>query len=145
MFKERERYETYKWLGGSIDGSSVCDCLEKRAQKGVYFSGAAGGLVSRDYRRLYTATATRTSKSNWLRLEKKTLPMHHAFLYISVPLLHDYDVNCLISRFIDNANIRRRISLTLLNLDIFLKNSTPGEFAYIKHCDRVGVNRAKVS
>ena len=23
VFKERERYETYKWLGGSIEGSSV--------------------------------------------------------------------------------------------------------------------------
>ena len=33
------------------------------------------------------------------------------FLYISLPSLHDYDVNCLISRFIDNVNIRRRISL----------------------------------
>ena len=33
------------------------------------------------------------------------------FLYISLPSLHDYDVNCLISRFIDNVNTRRRISL----------------------------------
>ena len=42
-----------------------------------------------------------------------TLHVHRAFLYISLPSLHDYDVNCLISRFIDNVNIRRRISLTL--------------------------------
>ena len=42
-----------------------------------------------------------------------TLHVHHAFLYISLPSLHDYDVICLISRFIDNVNIRRRISLTL--------------------------------
>ena len=43
-----------------------------------------------------------------------TLHVHHAFLYISLPSLHDYDViNCLISRLIDNVNIRRRISLTL--------------------------------
>ena len=61
--------------------------------------------------------------------------MHHAFFYISLPSLHDYDVNCLISRFIDNVNIRRRISY-FVHLDIFLKNSTLGEFAYIKHSDR---------
>ena len=42
-----------------------------------------------------------------------TLHVHHAFLYISLPSLHDYDVNCLISRFMDNVNKRRRISLTL--------------------------------
>ena len=55
--------------------------------------------------------------------------MHHAFRYISLPSLHDYDVNCLISRFIDNVNIRRRILLSLFNLNIFLKNSTVGKFA----------------
>ena len=64
--------------------------------------------------------------------------MHNAFLYISLASLRDYDKNCLISRFIDNVNIRRRISLAL-NLDIFLKNSTPGEFAYTKHSDRVKI------
>ena len=26
------------------------DCLKKTSQKGIYFSGAAGWLVSRDYR-----------------------------------------------------------------------------------------------
>ena len=61
------------------------------------------------------ATATRTSKSNWLILAKQQLDLHvhHASLYISLPSLHDYEVNCLISRFIENVNIRRRISLTL--------------------------------
>ena len=42
-----------------------------------------------------------------------TLRVHHAFLYISLPSLHDYGVNCLISRFIDNVNMRRRNSLSL--------------------------------
>ena len=46
--------------------------------------------------------------------------MHHAFLYISLPSLHDYDLNCLVSRFIDNVNIRRRISLTLFKLGYLL-------------------------
>ena len=32
-------------------------------------------------------------KSNWLRLAKTTiLHVHHAFLFISLPSLHDYDV-----------------------------------------------------
>ena len=48
-----------------------------------------------------------------------TLHVYHAFLYISLPLLHDYDKNCLISRFIDNVNIRRRISLALFKLGYF--------------------------
>ena len=68
-----------------------------------------------------------------------TLHVHQAFLYISLPSLHDYEENCLISRFIDNVNIRRRISLALFKLfffKLFLKNSTPGELAYIKHSDR---------
>ena len=39
--------------------------------------------------------------------------MQHAFLYISMPLLHDYDV------------------FVLLNLDIVLRNSTPEGFAFI--------------
>ena len=48
-----------------------------------------------------------------------TLRVHHAFLYISLPSLHDYDVNCLISRFIDNVNMRRRNSLSLFKLEYF--------------------------
>ena len=69
-----------------------------------------------------------------------TLHVHHAIMYISLPSLHDYDVFCLFSRFLDNLNIRRRISLTLFkHLNIFLKNSTLGDFAYIKHSDRVGM------
>ena len=79
-------------------------------------------------------------KKQLVKISKTTtLHVHHAFLYISLPSLHDYDVNCLISRFIDNVNIRRQISLTLCIPGYFLKNSTLGEFAYIKHSDRVGI------
>ena len=52
-------------------------------------------------------------KKQLVKISTTTLHVHHAFLYISLPSLHDYDVICLISRFIDNVNIRRRISLTL--------------------------------
>ena len=59
-------------------------------------------------------------KNQLVKISKTTtLHVHHAFLYISLPSLHDYDVNCLISRFIDNLNIRRRISPTLFKLGYF--------------------------
>ena len=68
-----------------------------------------------------------------------TLHVHHAFLYISFPV---------------TARLRRELPtrfhvlsttwtygdeflLLFLNLNIFLKNSTPGEFAYLKHSDGV--------
>ena len=35
------------------------------------------------------------------------------FFYMSLPSLHDYDLNGLISRYIENVNIRLRISLSL--------------------------------
>ena len=37
-----------------------------------------------------------------VKISTTTLHVHHALLYISLPSLHDYDVICLISRFIDN-------------------------------------------
>ena len=40
-----------------------------------------------------TPIATRTAKKQWLQISKtKTLHVHHAFLYISLLSLHDYDV-----------------------------------------------------
>ena len=61
--------------------------------------------------------------------------MHYAFLYISLPSLHDYDVSCLISRFINNLNIRRRIFLSLFKLEY----STVGKFAYSGQSELVGI------
>ena len=40
-----------------------------------------------------TATATRTAVNQEVSIGKiTTLHVHHAFLYISLPSLHDYDV-----------------------------------------------------
>ena len=61
------------------------------------------------------ATATRTSKKQLVKISKtRTLHVHHAFFvnFFAVYRQHEH---------------------------IFLKNSTPGEFAYIKHSDRVGI------
>ena len=44
--------------------------------------------------------------------------MHHAFLYISLPFLHDYDVkmpNC--NSFMEDVNKRRRISFSLSKVE----------------------------
>ena len=62
----------------------------------------------------------------------------HAQFFASLP---DCGVNCLFSRFIDNvkALVRRQIFLSLLNLNIFLKNLTPGKFAYIGQSERVAI------
>ena len=90
--------------------------------------------------RCHYGDGNKNVKKLLVKISKTTpLHVHHAFFYISLPSLHDYDVNCLISRFIDNVNIRRRISLTLVYLDSFVKNSSPGEFANIKRSDRVGI------
>ena len=37
-----------------------------------------------------------------------TSHVHHTFLYISFPFLHDYDLKMLISRFIEDVNKQRR-------------------------------------
>ena len=63
--------------------------------------------------------------------------MYHAFLYISLPSLHDYEVNCQISGFIDNVNIRRQISLSLPKLEFLKTDSTSGTFACIGQSERV--------
>ena len=48
-------------------------------------------------------------------LSKTTsLHVHHAFLYISWPLLHDYDVKMPNSRFMEDVNKRRRNFLSKL-------------------------------
>ena len=62
------------------------------------------------------------TKSIGLISKTTILHMHHAFLYISLPSLHDYDVKMYTS---DDE-----ISSLFLNLDMVLRNSTLGGFAY---------------
>ena len=53
--------------------------------------------------------------------------MHLTFFYISLPLLHNYDVKKLISRFMEDVNKRGRIFFFLyLNL-----SAVPTKFTYI--------------
>ena len=73
------------------------------------------------------------TKAIGLIIKTTILHVHHAFLYISLPSLHDYDVK------MPNFTLHRgrkytsddEISSLFLNLDMVLRNSTLGRFAYI--------------
>ena len=69
-----------------------------------------------------------------------TLHVHHALLYISLPSQHDYDVKCLISRFLEGVNTTYFFfSWT----SIALQNSTPETIANIWRIERDGINAIK--
>ena len=73
------------------------------------------------------------TKAIGLITKTTTLHAHHAFLYISLPSLHDYDVkkntqfHVVQRKYTSDAEI----SSLFLNLDMVLRNSTLGGFAYI--------------
>ena len=58
-------------------------------------------------------------KSSRFISKTTTLYVHHAFLYISLPSLHNHDATwkCLISRYMEDVNKRRRIYLSLFKLE----------------------------
>ena len=60
-----------------------------------------------------------------------TLHVHYAFLYISLPLLHDCDVKVPNFAFYGGRKQTTTRVFFLLNLGMVLRYSTPGEFAYI--------------
>ena len=62
-----------------------------------------------------------------------TLHVHHAFLYISFPFLHEYHVKMPNFAFYREKKKtgKDEIFFLILNLDMFSKNSIPGGFAYI--------------
>ena len=70
--------------------------------------------------------------------------MHHAFLYISLPILHDYDVKMLNFTFYGGRKQGDdEIFFLFLNLSAVPKKSSPGKFAYIRHFQRIGLNATK--
>ena len=60
--------------------------------------------------------------------------VHHAFLYISLPSLHDYDVK---------TSHDESLFLSL-NLSAVLKKSTPAKFAYTCHFQQIGIDATKI-
>ena len=67
--------------------------------------------------------------SKGLDKQNNNFYVHHAFLFISLPSLHDYDlkVRYLISRFVENVNTRQRFSFSLPEL-----RCSPLEFIFNK-------------
>ena len=65
--------------------------------------------------------------------KKTTLHVHHAFLYISLPSLHDYDVKFPDARFKlwRTKTHDDEFFFLLLNLGSVPKNSIPRKFTYI--------------
>ena len=71
-------------------------------------------------------------KSNRLSNQNNKLHVHHAFLYISLPSLHDYDMKVLNFTFYRASNTSDdEISFLFLNLDMVLRDSTLGGLTYI--------------
>ena len=63
------------------------------------------------------------------------------FLYISLKLLHDYDVK--MPNFTFYGGRKQATTKFSFSLTAVSKKSTPGKFNYIRHFQRIGLNAAK--
>ena len=73
-----------------------------------------------------------------------TLHVHHAFLYISLPSLHDYDVKMPNCKFYGGRKQATTNLFFSLNLSSVLKKSTPGKLVYTCHFQQIGINATKI-
>ena len=91
--------------------------------------------------RTTTATATRAAKKHQVKIGKTTtLYEHRAFLYISLPSLHDYDIKLPNFTFSRRTGSHDNVFLFLfVNLDTLLKNSTLEKIANISQIKRVAI------
>ena len=72
-------------------------------------------------------------------LSKTTsLHVHHAFLYMSLSLLHNHDVK--MPNFTFHGGFKQATTKFSLNLNAVPKKSTPGKLAYIRHFHCTGIN-----
>ena len=77
----------------------------------------------------------------------KTTSLHadHAFLYISLPSLHDYDVKMPSFTFYGGRKPSDdKLFFLFLNLSAVPKKSTPGKLAYISYFQRIEINATKL-
>ena len=91
-----------------------------------------------------TATSRRAGKNRYVFIGKTTtLHVHHdAFLYLSLPSLHDFDVRkCQISRFLGDVTKTKRQKYST---DTVFQNSPSKEIVNISQIERVGIKRDKV-
>ena len=71
--------------------------------------------------------------------------MHHAFLYISLPLLQDYDMKMPSFTFYGGCKTSDdKLFFLFLNLSAVPKKSTPGKLAYISYFQRIEINATKL-
>ena len=79
-------------------------------------------------------------------LSKTTsLHVHQAFLYISLPLLHENDVKMPSFSFYGGRKTSDdKLFFLFLNLSVVPKKSTPGKLAYISYFQRIGINATKL-
>ena len=74
-----------------------------------------------------------------------TLHVHHAFLYISLPLLHDYDVKMPSFTFYGGRKTSDdKLFFLFLNLSAVPKKSTPGKLAYISYFQRIEISATRL-
>ena len=70
-----------------------------------------------------------------------SLHVHHAFLYISLPFLHDYDAKMpKFSFYGGRKEATTKLFFLFLNWRADPKKSTPAKFAYIRHFQQIGLN-----
>ena len=62
--------------------------------------------------------------------------MHHSFLYISLPSLHDDNVKVPNFKFCGGRKRKKTTFFFFLNFDTVFKNSTPEKFANIRQIER---------
>ena len=72
-----------------------------------------------------------------------TLYVHHVFLYISLPSLHDYDAKMPNCKFYGGRK-QATTNILSLKLSAVLKKSTLGKFAYTCHFQQIGINATKI-
>ena len=79
-------------------------------------------------------------------LSKTTsLHMHHAFLYISLLLLHDYNLKMLSFTFYGGRKTSDdKLFFLFLNLSAVPKKSTPRKLAYISYFQLIEINTTKL-
>ena len=87
----------------------------------------------------------RQKKNNRFNEQNKTLHVHHAFLYISLPSLHDYNVKMPYFTLLWRTQTSDdEIFLLFMNLHMVLRNSTPAEFAYIWQSRYIAIIPTKI-
>ena len=126
-----------------FDTLQNCRFIVGRACFALYFDEKCFKTASKNYGRRRKRWQREHQKRNRFILAKKTLHMHNAF-FCSF-LSHRCTTTtwkCLISRFVEDGNIRQHF-FPFLNFDTVHQNSTPKKFANIWRIIRDGISAIK--